>query len=72
LLSGLKNGSELKAERSDAKGSLVDPFDEADRASKFADCCAGRLSSSKTAALYDTLTRLDDQADIGFVMQALG
>jgi hypothetical protein len=68
----LKNGSELKAERSDAKGSPADPFDDADRALKFADCCAGRLSSGKTSALYDGLPRLDNQADIGFLAQALG
>jgi hypothetical protein len=66
----LKNGSELKAEQSDAKGSAVDPFDDVDRASKFADCCGGRLGAGKTSALYDALTGLDNQADIDFLAQA--
>jgi 2-methylcitrate dehydratase PrpD len=62
----LKNGSELKAERLHAKGSIVDPFDDHDRAAKFADCCA-RLGDDATAEFYEALVRLDDQPDLSFL-----
>lgn len=62
----LKDGSELKAERSYAKGSIADPFDDNDRAAKFADCCA-RLGGDATAELFGALARLDDQPDLTFL-----
>jgi 2-methylcitrate dehydratase PrpD len=62
----LKNGTALKAERLHAKGSIVDPFDDKDRAAKFADCCA-RLGGDAVAELYGALIRLDDQADLAFL-----
>jgi 2-methylcitrate dehydratase PrpD len=62
----LKNGSELKASRLHAKGNIADPFDDHDRAAKFADCCA-RLGGDATAELYGALARLDDQPDLAFL-----
>ncbi|HEY8338086.1 MAG TPA: MmgE/PrpD family protein [Tardiphaga sp.] len=62
----LKDGTELKAERQHAKGSIADPFDDSDRAAKFADCCV-RLGDDATAQLYGALTRLDRQADLAFL-----
>jgi 2-methylcitrate dehydratase PrpD len=62
----LNDGTVLKAVRLDAKGSIGDPFDDTDRAGKFADCCA-RLGGDTTAGLYGALTRLDDQSDLAFL-----
>jgi 2-methylcitrate dehydratase PrpD len=62
----LNNGTELKAERRHAKGSIADPFDDNDRAAKFADCCT-RLGGNATAELYGALTQLDDQPDLAFL-----
>jgi len=62
----LKDGTELKAERLHAKGSIADPFDDDDRAAKFADCCV-RLGSDTTAALYGALIRLDAQPGLDFL-----
>jgi 2-methylcitrate dehydratase PrpD len=66
----LNNGTELKAERQHAKGSMTDPFDDADRIAKFKDCCA-RLDADATAELYDALTRMDQQADLAFLAPVL-
>jgi 2-methylcitrate dehydratase PrpD len=62
----LKDRTVLKAERQHAKGSIADPFDDTDRAAKFADCCA-RLGSTATAELYTALIRLDEQPDLTFL-----
>jgi 2-methylcitrate dehydratase PrpD len=64
LVIRLNNGTELKAERQHAKGSMFDPFDDADRFAKFEDCCVARLGADTTAELYGTLTALDQQADL--------
>jgi 2-methylcitrate dehydratase PrpD len=63
----LNNGTELKAERLHAKGSMADPFDDADRVSKFADCCAARLGADATAELYGVLSQLDEQPNLDFL-----
>jgi 2-methylcitrate dehydratase PrpD len=60
----LKDGRVLSGERSAAKGSLSDPFDDADREAKFRDCCAGRLGEAATAALYAELAAIDGAADL--------
>ncbi|MDB5500547.1 MAG: uncharacterized protein JWR89_449 [Tardiphaga sp.] len=62
----LRDGTELTAARQHAKGSIADPFDDNDRATKFADCCA-RLGPDTTAELYGALTRLDEQPDLSFL-----
>lgn len=61
----LKDGRELKVERLEAKGSIADPFDDADREAKFADCCAGIPGA---AALYARLADIDGAADLGFLL----
>jgi 2-methylcitrate dehydratase PrpD len=61
----LKDGRELKVERLEAKGSIADPFDDADREAKFADCCAGMPGA---AALYARLADIDGAADLGFLL----
>jgi 2-methylcitrate dehydratase PrpD len=65
----LTNGTELKAARLHAKGSMADPFDDSDRAAKFADCCA-RLGRDTTVRLYSALTQFDDQSDLAFLAPA--
>jgi 2-methylcitrate dehydratase PrpD len=67
----LNDGTELKAERVHAKGSMIDPFDDADRVSKFSDCCAARLGADTTADLYSALSRLDEQANLDFLAPVL-
>jgi 2-methylcitrate dehydratase PrpD len=62
----LKDGTELKAQRLHAKGSIADPFDDNDRAAKFADCCA-RLGPDTTAELYGALTLLEAQPNLAFL-----
>ncbi|UZE49949.1 MmgE/PrpD family protein [Rhodopseudomonas sp. P2A-2r] len=62
----LKNGTEFKATRLHAKGSIADPFDDNDRAAKFTDCCVW-LGSTATAELYGALTHLDQQANLAFL-----
>jgi hypothetical protein len=64
LVIRLNNGTELKAERRHAKGGMTEPFDDADRVSKFTDCCAARLGADATAELYSALHRLDQQANL--------
>jgi 2-methylcitrate dehydratase PrpD len=66
----LNDGTELKAERVHAKGSMIDPFDDADRVSKFSDCCA-RLGADTTAELYSALGRLDEQPNLDFLAPVL-
>ena len=55
----------LKAERFEAKGSIAVPFDDADRAAKFADCCAGLPGADE---LYARLADIDSAADLGFLL----
>jgi 2-methylcitrate dehydratase PrpD len=66
----MKDGTELKAERQHAKGSVADPFDDSDRVSKFTDCCAARLGADTTAKLYSALAQLGQQADLDFLAPA--
>lgn len=57
----LKDGRVLKADRLEAKGSIADPFDDADREAKFRDCCSGMPGA---AALYARLADIDAMADL--------
>lgn len=65
----LADGRVLSAERGEAKGTIADPFDDADRWAKFADCCRGTLDDTETARLHDRLDRLDEQDDLAFLGQ---
>jgi 2-methylcitrate dehydratase PrpD len=67
----LNDGTELKAERIYAKGSILDPFDDADRVAKFVDCCAARLGADTTADLYGALMALDEQTDLALLAPVL-
>lgn len=68
----LASGTVLTAERAFAKGAIADPFSDADRRAKFADCCGSRLDAATTAALYTALDALDDQPDLGFLAPVWG
>lgn len=61
----LKDGRVQTAERLEPKGSIADPFDDADREAKFGDCCAGLPGA---AALYARLADIDAAADLGFLL----
>lgn len=61
----LKDGRLLKAERREAKGSVADPFDDADRKTKFADCCAGKPGAGD---LYARLADIDTATDLAFLL----
>jgi len=37
------------------RASMIDPFDDADRVSKFSDCCVARSAADTTAELYSAL-----------------
>ncbi|WP_295849784.1 MmgE/PrpD family protein [Tardiphaga sp.] len=67
----LRDGTVLQAERLHAKGSIADPFDDRDRAAKFADCCE-RLGGDTTYVLYDNLMWLDAQPDLNFLAPMFG
>lgn len=67
----LADGSVLSGERGEAKGTIADPFDDADRRAKFADCCRGVLDAAGAASLHDRLDRLDGQGDLAFLEPAL-
>lgn len=60
----LTDGRVLKGERKLAKGSLLEPFSDADRLQKFVDCCAALPDPQ---ALFAQLERLDEQPDLGFI-----
>ncbi|MGO4126000.1 MmgE/PrpD family protein [Inquilinus sp. YAF38] len=68
----LTDGRVLAGERGAAKGTIADPFDDADRRAKFADCCRGTLGADKADHLYDRLDRLDEQDSLAFLEQPLG
>ncbi len=61
----LKDGRLLRAERREAKGSVADPFDDADRKTKFADCCAGMPGAGD---LYARLADIDTATDLAFLL----
>jgi 2-methylcitrate dehydratase PrpD len=61
----LKDGRILEAERREARGSIAVPFDDADRAGKFMDCCAGVPGADQ---LYARLADIDAAADLGFLL----
>ncbi|WP_026869676.1 MmgE/PrpD family protein [Inquilinus limosus] len=67
----LADGRILSAERAEAKGSIADPFDDADRRAKFADCCRGALDPAEIERLHDRLDALDRQDGLTFLEQPL-
>ncbi|MGK9236451.1 MmgE/PrpD family protein [Inquilinus limosus] len=67
----LADGRILSAERAEAKGSIADPFDDADRRAKFADCCRGTLDPAEIERLHDRLDALDRQDGLTFLEQPL-
>jgi 2-methylcitrate dehydratase PrpD len=67
----LADGRVLSGERGEAKGSIADPFDDADRRAKFADCCRGALDADEADRLHDRLERLDEEGDLAFLEQPL-
>ncbi|WP_052121629.1 MmgE/PrpD family protein, partial [Inquilinus limosus] len=68
----LADGRVLSGERAAAKGTIADPFDDADRRAKFADCCRGVLDAAATTRLHDRLDQLDEQESLAFLEPALG
>lgn len=68
----LADGRVLSGERGEAKGTIADPFDDADRRAKFADCCLGTLAAGDADRLHDRLDRLDGQESLAFLEPALG
>lgn len=67
----LADGRVLSGERGEAKGTIADPFDDADRRDKFADCCRGTLDVGAADRLHDRLDRLDEQESLAFLEQPL-
>lgn len=67
----LADGRVLSGERSEAKGTIADPFDDADRRAKFADCCLSTLAAGEADSLYDRLERLFEEGDLAFLEQPL-
>jgi len=67
----LADGRVLSGERGEAKGTIADPFDDADRRAKFADCCRGTLAAGDIERLHDRLDRLDGQESLAFLEQSL-
>ncbi len=65
----LADGRVLSGERGEAKGSIADPFDDADRRAKFADCCRGALDADEADRLHDRFDRLDEQETLTFLEQ---
>lgn len=58
----LADGRVLRAERREAKGTIADPFSDADRREKFADCCAG-LGEDARETLYAAVASLGEARD---------
>lgn len=52
----LKDGRVLETTRAHPRGTIDDPFDEADRIAKFADCVAGRLNEAESTELSSLLS----------------
>jgi 2-methylcitrate dehydratase PrpD len=67
----LKDGRELKGERTQAKGTIFDPFDDADRLAKFTDCSRTTLEPADAARLHDRLDHLDGEEDLTFLQMPL-
>ncbi|MFC7397235.1 MmgE/PrpD family protein [Chelatococcus sp. GCM10030263] len=63
----LRDGRVLEGERREAKGTIADPFDDADRRAKFDDCCRALLAAPVRDAIYEALERLDEALDLAFL-----
>jgi hypothetical protein len=60
----LKDGRVIETQRVWARGTIRDPFTDADREAKFRDCCEGFLSSEASEAV---LAMLADFGKIGSI-----
>ena len=67
----LKDGTVLRTTRANPRGTIHDPFDDADRAAKFEDCTAGKLAPSSAAALAAELSQFGKLANLDNVMRFL-
>jgi hypothetical protein len=67
----LADGRVLSGERAGAKGTVADPFDDADRRAKFVDCCRDALDAAEAEHLHDRFDRLDEEPDLSFLEPAL-
>ena len=71
VLVRLTDGTVLHAERDMERGTLADPFDEADRRAKFMDCCAGYFDEIQARDLYGELCAIEAKGSLDFLSQAL-
>lgn len=67
----LTDGRVFEAKRAHPRGTIHDPFDEADRAAKYADCVAGKLDDATAAALQGQLARFETLDDLDAVTRYL-
>lgn len=67
----LRDGRVLEASREFEKGTLNDPFDDADRWLKFRDCCEPALGADATGRLYAQLAAVDEAGDVHALATAL-
>lgn len=67
----LKGGRVLEASRSLEKGTIADPFDDADRRAKYDDCTFTALGGSASKELYEWLMAVDEQKDVKFIAHSL-
>jgi 2-methylcitrate dehydratase PrpD len=62
----LRDGRIIQTERGQPKGSMADPFDDADRRAKFFDCCR-HLDQAALVSLYDRLQSMDEASNLAFL-----
>ncbi|MCC8969630.1 MmgE/PrpD family protein [Bradyrhizobium brasilense] len=67
----LKDGRVLRTERAYARGLLQDPFTDAERADKIADCCRPVLPGNRLPALFDQLRSVRTVAKVRSLMDLL-
>ena len=67
----LTDGRVFEAQRAHPRGTIHDPFDDADRAAKYADCVAGRLDDATAAELQGELARFEALKDLDVVTRYL-
>jgi len=60
----LRDGRVLEASRSLEKGTIADPFDDADRRAKYDDCTIKVLGGPVSAELHALLAAVDEQKDV--------
>jgi len=67
----LKDGRVLERSTQWAKGTIHNPFDDADRAAKFTSCCSGFFSEEELGVVKGKLDRFENLTDIGKLMMHL-